>query len=80
MKTIYYPSNKIPGSVEAGLANLKQGMSLLASRAAWRRFYNAGNRIANELNQLGLKVEPYAPMKSSGWTISLLNAPIVAAR
>jgi hypothetical protein len=47
----------LAGQNEAGLANLKQGLSLLAGRAAWRRFYNVGNRIVSELNQLGLKNE-----------------------
>ncbi len=47
----------LAGQNEAGLANLKQGLSLFAGRAAWRRFYNAGNRIVSELNQLGLKNE-----------------------
>jgi hypothetical protein len=47
----------LAGQNEAGMTNLKQGMSLLAGRLAWRRFYNAGNRIVSELNQLGLKNE-----------------------
>lgn len=47
----------LAGQNEAGMTNLKQGMSMLANRAAWRRFYNAGHRIVNELNQLRLKDE-----------------------
>ena len=59
----------LAGQNEAGLANLKQGMSLLASHFAWQRFYNAGNRIVNELNQLGLKNE-------ANEILDLLNAKL----
>jgi hypothetical protein len=59
----------LAGQNEAGLANLKQGLSLLAGRAAWRRFYNAGNRIVSELNQLGLKNE-------ANEILDLLNAKL----
>ena len=59
----------LAGQNEAGMTNLKQGMFLLASRAAWRRFYNAGNRIVSELNQLGLK-------KDANEILDLLNAKL----
>ena len=40
-----------------GLAYMKHGLSLLAKRAEWRRFYNVGNRIVEELKQRGLGTE-----------------------
>lgn len=59
----------LAGQNEAGLTNLKQGMSLLAGRAVWQRFYNAGNRIVSELNQLVLKNE-------ANENLGLLNAKL----
>jgi len=47
----------LAGQNEAGLANLKHGLTLLANRADWKHLHQAGNRIVDELNQRGLEEE-----------------------
>jgi hypothetical protein len=47
----------LAGQNEAGLAQLKHGLSLLVSRAEWLRLHRAGQRIVGELTQRGLTKE-----------------------
>jgi endogenous inhibitor of DNA gyrase (YacG/DUF329 family) len=47
----------LAGQVPAGMADLKQGLTLLAGRGNWMRLQNAGQRAANELRSRGLTAE-----------------------
>jgi hypothetical protein len=47
----------LSGQVPAGMADLKQGLTLLAGRGNWERLRNAGQRAANELRSRGLTAE-----------------------
>jgi hypothetical protein len=47
----------LSGYNDAGLAHLKHGLSLLASRANWLRLHRSARRIIAELNQRGLSNE-----------------------
>ncbi len=47
----------LAGQVPAGMADLKQGLSILAQRGNWRRFQNAAQRAVADLNQRGLTAE-----------------------
>lgn len=47
----------LAGKVEAGMAHLKHGLSMLAATGQWQRLDQAGNRVVDELNGQGLKKE-----------------------
>jgi hypothetical protein len=47
----------LSGTIEAGLAHLKYGLSLLAGRGDWLRLHRAGRRIIAEFNQRGMSAE-----------------------
>lgn len=44
----------LDGKTEAGLAQVKQGLSLLAGRADWPGLHRAGTRVLAELRERGL--------------------------
>ena len=47
----------LAGEKEAGLANLKYGLTLLINRADWEHLHRAGYRAVDELKQRGLTTE-----------------------
>ncbi len=47
----------LAGQVPVGMALLKQGLSIIASRGNWQNLQNAGRRVAAELTQRGLTAE-----------------------
>lgn len=47
----------LAGQVPAGMADLKQGLALLAQRGRWQHFHNAGQQAIVDLNQRGLAAE-----------------------
>jgi hypothetical protein len=47
----------LAGQVPAGVALLKQGMTIIANRGNFQRLTNVGRRFVDELNQRGLKAE-----------------------
>lgn len=47
----------LAGQVPAGMADLKQGLTILAQRGNWQHFHNAGQRAIADLNQRGLAAE-----------------------
>ncbi len=47
----------LSGQVPAGMADLKQGLTLIASRGNFQHLQNAGQRAVAELNQRGLTAE-----------------------
>jgi hypothetical protein len=47
----------LSGQNEAGLAQIKQGLSLLAGRADWPGLHRAGARVLAELHERGLDKE-----------------------
>ena len=46
-------ANQVP----QGMADLKQGLAIIAGRGNWQHLSDAGQRVANELLQRGLAVE-----------------------
>lgn len=47
----------LAGQIPAAMANLKQGLSLLAGRGNWRRLHMAARRAAADLQSRGLTAE-----------------------
>ena len=47
----------LTGQVPAGMAHIKQGLSLFAARGQWPELHRAGTRAVAELNQSGLTAE-----------------------
>jgi hypothetical protein len=47
----------LAGQTLAGMADLKQGLTIIADRGNWRHLADAGQRIVAELDQRGLTVE-----------------------